>query len=357
MLEQMVIDGGFLLRNMIQKDPQLIVAWLSSAFGYILDWIYNFVNMFSSTGANTLGFAIIIMTIVSRVIMLPLNIKSHKSMAAMQKLQPEMEKIKAKYGDSKDPEIQRKMSMEINGLYSKHKANPIAGCLPIFIQFPIFMALYYIMNQPYHFISKLGDNYRGIADHLIIEGTNNVDGYMNIMKVLVEPKAPKGMEINMMIQGDVVKAIGKFTPGDWEQLLANISSSTAMAIEPLLKGAQAVENFFGIITTENTSWAWPSILIPVLCVIFTFLTSYLSNKQSQSTDPNVKMQQNMMMFGMPIMMGFITMGMPAGVGIYWVTSNATQIVQQLAFTKIFNKDKPESNEIVDPKQTKNNKKK
>ena len=352
----MLLDGNVLLRNMIQKDPTFIVAWLSSAFGYLLNIIYNFVDMFSSTGANTLGFAIILMTIVSKVIMLPLNIKSHRSMAAMQRLQPEMEKIKAKYGDSKDPETQRKMSMEVNQLYAKNKANPITGCLPVFIQFPIFMALYYIMNQPYRFIDKLGQIYSNIADHLIVECVNNKDVYMEVMNVLVNPKRPADMHLDMMVQEHVVRSIGKFTPSEWEYLLTNLSSTAASAVEPLLKGAQAIENFFGIIATENTGWTWPAILIPLLCVVFTFLTSYLTNKQSKSTDPNVKMQQNMMMYFMPIMMGFITFGMPAGVGLYWVTSNATQIIQQLAFNKIFAKDKLVTAEIVDPKPAKNNKK-
>ena len=357
MLEQMFESGNILLRNiMIQKDPVFIVGWLSTAFGYLLNIIYNFVDMFSSTGANTLGFAIILMTIASKIIMLPLNIKSHKSMAAMQRLQPEMEKIKAKYGDSKDPETQRKMSMEVNQLYAENKANPITGCLPIFIQFPIFMALYYIMNQSYRFIDKLGQIYANIASHLIAEGTANVGGYMEIMSRLAGPKIPAKMELDMMVSQDIVAVIGKFTPAEWTDLLANVSSGTASAIEPLLKGAQAVENFFGIITTDNTGWSWPSILIPILCVLFTFLTSYLTNKQSTSTDPNVKMQQNMMMYGMPIMMGFITFGMPAGVGLYWVTSNATQIIQQIAFNKIFAKDKSVTGEIVDPKPAKNSKK-
>jgi len=350
----MLLNGSVLLKNIIQKDPTFLVAWLSSIFGYILNAIYNFISMFSSTGANTLGLAIIIMTIVSKVIMLPLNVKSHKSMAAMQKLQPEMEKIKAKYGDSKDPEVQKKMNMEISQLYSKNKANPLTGCLPMFIQFPIFMALYYIMNQPYYFIKNLGQLYSNIAEQLVAEGVINVAGYMDVMNVLVGPKVPAKMDLDMMVPEHVVKAIGKFTPDEWGYLLENISSGTAAAIRPLLESAQSVQNFFGVMTTENTGFSWPSILIPILCVVFTFLSSYLTNKQSKSTDPNVKMQQNMMMFGMPIMMGFITFGMPAGVGIYWVTSNATQIIQQIAFTKIFSKEKPE--EIVDPKPVKKNKK-
>jgi len=83
----------------------------------------------------------------------------------------------------------------------------------------------------------------------------------------------------------------------------------------------------------------------------------MSNKQSKSKDPSVKMQQNMMMFVMPIMMGFITFGMPAGVGLYWATSNAIQIVQQYSLTKYFDRHKDGGDEIIDPKPAKAKKEK
>ncbi|MDL2248436.1 YidC/Oxa1 family membrane protein insertase [Tyzzerella sp. OttesenSCG-928-J15] len=333
---------------MIQKDPGVIVGPLSSFFGFILNVIYDCIYALSSSEKHTLGFAIIIMTIVAKLIMLPLNIKSQKSMQAMQKLQPEMEKIKAKYGDNPTNEQQQKMSMEVSQLYSKHKANPLTGCLPMFIQFPIFMALYYIMNQSHNFIAKLNEVYTSIAS--LIMGSE----YFEVLKTLALPKLPNGLSIDLAVEADVVKVLGKFTQVDWDYLLSQVTTDTAASIETLLLRKQDIEHFFGIILTENTGFSWPSILIPIACVVFTFITSYMSNKQSKSTDPSVKMQQNIMLFGMPIMMGFITFGMPAGVGLYWATSNAIQIIQQYALTKYFSRDK-NNDEIVDPKPAKKKK--
>jgi YidC/Oxa1 family membrane protein insertase len=138
-------------------------------------------------------------------------------------------------------------------------------------------------------------------------------------------------------------------------LLAQFPADAVAGIQNVLDKKSAIENFFGIVLTENTGLVWPSIIIPVICVAATFLSSYLSTKQTKSTDPNMKMQQNMMMVVMPVMIGFMTIGMPAGVGLYWAASNITQIIQQVSLNKIFNKPDIKNNdngEIVDPKPAK-----
>ena len=83
------------------------------------------------------GVAIIIMTILLRLLMWPLTRKSYTSMAAMQKMQPEMQRIQKLYGNDK-----MRMQMEMMKLYQEHKTSPMSGCLPMLIQIPIFFALY-----------------------------------------------------------------------------------------------------------------------------------------------------------------------------------------------------------------------
>jgi YidC/Oxa1 family membrane protein insertase len=83
------------------------------------------------------GLAIIFLTIILRIIMIPLTRKSYKSMAAMQKLQPEMQRIQKLYKDDK-----MRLQQEMMALYSKAKTNPMSGCLPMLLQIPIFFALY-----------------------------------------------------------------------------------------------------------------------------------------------------------------------------------------------------------------------
>lgn len=90
------------------------------------------------------GLSILIVTIVIRFLVLPLNLKQYRSTKAMQKLQPELEKIKKKYKD--DTKKQQEETMK---LFQQHNVNPLAGCFPLLVQMPILFALYYaIIGNP-----------------------------------------------------------------------------------------------------------------------------------------------------------------------------------------------------------------
>ena len=88
------------------------------------------------------GMAIIILTLLIKLILWPLGSKSYKSMAEMKKLQPLMAEIREKYKHDK-----QKMNMEVMGLYKTYKVNPLGGCLPMVVQIPIFFALYRMLYE------------------------------------------------------------------------------------------------------------------------------------------------------------------------------------------------------------------
>ena len=98
----------------------------------VLHWLYGVIG--------NMGWAIIGLTFVIKLILLPLAYKSFVAMAKMKKLQPEMEKIKERVGDDK-----QKLQQEMMALYKREKANPAAGCLPILVQIPIFFAIYKVI--------------------------------------------------------------------------------------------------------------------------------------------------------------------------------------------------------------------
>ena len=91
-------------------------------------------------GFGSYGLAIILLTIIIKVILYPLTVKQLKSMRAMQKIQPELKKLQEKYKDK--PQIMQQKLMQ---LYQKEGVNPMAGCLPLLIQMPILMAMYYTL--------------------------------------------------------------------------------------------------------------------------------------------------------------------------------------------------------------------
>ncbi len=103
-----------------------------------LVWLMNFLYRF----IPNYGVAIIILTILTKILLWPLGSKSYKSMAEMKKIQPLMKEIREKYKNDK-----KKMNEEVMGLYRTYKINPLGGCLPMVVQIPVFFALYRMLYQ------------------------------------------------------------------------------------------------------------------------------------------------------------------------------------------------------------------
>ena len=115
-------------------------SFFTKPISYALNWFYSYVGNF--------GLAIIAFTILMRLLLFPLAQASFKSMAKMKKLQPEMQRLKETY-----PDDRQKMQQELMALYKKEGANPVAGCLPVIVQIPIFFSLYkvlFVTIEMYH---------------------------------------------------------------------------------------------------------------------------------------------------------------------------------------------------------------
>ncbi|WP_425435918.1 membrane protein insertase YidC [Oceanobacillus senegalensis] len=111
----------------------------NTVFVYPLSWvIIKIAEIFN----NSYGLSIIIVTIFLRLIILPLSVKQIKSSKAMQEIQPKLQEIQKKYS-SKDANTQQKLQQETMKLMQEHNVNPLAGCLPIFVQMPILIAMYH----------------------------------------------------------------------------------------------------------------------------------------------------------------------------------------------------------------------
>lgn len=315
---------------MIQKEPGFIVGPITWLLGIIFNTLFGFV--YSITPAQGLGITIILLTIIVRCIMLPLGIKSQKSMQAMQALQPEVEKIRAKYTNKSDREGQNKMNMEIQKLYSDNNVNMLAGCLPILLQMPIFVALNQLMNNTYKYVTIIGDLYEKIGTKIM-----EVPGYVGPFKEVASAVRPKGMELDIAQLSDVVKVVNKMTPEHWESLFAYAPEQQVL-FSSLLEQKAAIETFFSINLTTASGWAFPGILIPIAAALATFLSSYVSMRQQPATNnPQAQANQKVMLYFMPIMIGWMTINFTAGVGLYWVTSSVFQAGQQLILGKRFNR--------------------
>ncbi len=106
--------------------------WITKPIFLTLDFFYKLLGNF--------GLAILLLTVIIKLVFFPLANKSYRAMSKMKKLQPEMQKLREKYGDDKT-----KLNQEMMGLYKRVGANPMAGCLPIVIQIPVFFSLYKVL--------------------------------------------------------------------------------------------------------------------------------------------------------------------------------------------------------------------
>ncbi len=118
-------------------DLTIDYGWL----WWIAKPLFYGLTMFHSLVGNW-GWSIIFLTFVVKLLFFPLSAASYRSMARMRKLQPEMARLKELYGDDR-----QKMSQEMMAFYKKEKVNPMGGCLPMLIQMPVFIALYWVLNE------------------------------------------------------------------------------------------------------------------------------------------------------------------------------------------------------------------
>ncbi len=119
--------------------------WLASIFGYVLNWLYNLVQNY--------GVAIILFSVLLKLIMLPLTYKQQKSMKKSQKVQEEVKNLQFKYKND-----QEKLQKETMELYKREGVSPFSGCLSTILQLFIFIAVFYLVSKPLTFMKKIDQN-------------------------------------------------------------------------------------------------------------------------------------------------------------------------------------------------------
>jgi len=390
---------------MIPDEPGFIVGPISWVLGVILNFVFNVVYFITEN--FSLGITIIVVTIIARLLMLPLSFKQQKSMVIMRKIQPEIKKIQDKYKDDMaDPEVKRKMNAELQKIYSKNNYNPLSGCLPILIQLPIFIALYYIMQNSYAFIDTVNDSYTEISN-VIIQSVNEdkesglellerreeilklkqknegdrsdeekeliakYDGnrfifwfefskneiYEMIPEDMRNPEPDSGdEEFNTLKSEHMIKAFDKFDSSQWKSIKDVFKDGK---IEENLRKKENIEYFgLGINLTEVAGIGFPGVIITLLSGITTFLSSWLMMRKNKNMGGAAASQQKVMMITMPLIMAWITSGLPCGVGLYWITSNVFMIIQQQVLNKYYeNKlmsEEAGANKVIDEVPKKKN---
>ncbi len=337
----------------VMKEPGVIVGPIAWIIGKVINVIFNLVHGIIGD-VNSLGITIIFLTILIRLLMTPIAFKQQKSMIKMQALQPQIKKIQDKYkGSMGDPEIQRKMNMEMQKVYSDNNYNQFSGCLPLLIQLPIFMGLYFVMQNPFKYVDYISQVYNGIADIVL----NAVNGNSTLYDLIVGFARDSGVTAGTEVNTDIFSRIlNVLTP---ENIASIKDALNSREFDELLIQKQNIEYFLGLNLREVVGLSLsPKLIIPILSGGTTYISTRImqSKNTAVNADPMVQQQQKIMNITMPLMMAWITTSLPGGIGVYWITSNICQMVQQLFINNYFKKN-PEHVSVVESKLPKNKDKK
>lgn len=313
------------------RNPGVIVGPIAKVMGIFYNWLFNII--YGATQTNALGITIIFFTLIVKIILTPLIVKQQKSTFAMQRLQPEMNKINKKYENKKDAESQQRMAYEMQKLQKDNNISMFGGCLPLLIQLPILYALFYIFQQAYMYVDVVSQNYDSIANVVLSMPT---DLRMDVFADIASKHISSKMTLDLSVADDIKALIGQITQAEWSTILTN-ASDYASSLQPLLTEKTGIEYFLGISVVENPGLNFPAIIVPIASAASTFLSSkIMMSKNTASMDDNPAMQSmKMMNYIMPIMMGVMAISLPAGLGIYWTVSNIFQTAQTVLINKYF----------------------
>jgi len=332
-MQSFLQQSGIFLNQLILDEPGAIVGPISVVLGAIINFIYNAWSFITPVGA--LGVSIIIMTIIVRMALLPTSFKMVSNSMKMRDMKPEMDKIKEKYGNTKDPELRRKMQAEIQALNSKHGVNMLASCLPMLITWPLFLGLFSVLNQAFLFVGNVGDAYTVLSQALIDLGPDFLRN-SGIAEIAAQ-RTPAGMLVNLDDVSFMNKLIHVLSPADWGVIFAQVPANELANIQNLFNQKESILTFLTLNLVAQAGTAWPGILLPILSAGTMLLSQYLMTKTNPAMDEQSKNMQKVMMFIFPIMFGFFTIQAPAGVGLYWVMLNVVMTVQHYFITKYYTK--------------------
>ena len=302
--------------------------FFANIFGYLLNFIYNFVNNY--------GLAMIIFTLVIKIVMLPLSIKQQRMLKKSNKLQEKMKVLQFKYKNDPD-----KLNREMMNLYKEEKMNPFSGCLSTIIQFILLISIFYMVRCPLTYMKKVD--------------TESINSYVSQMQEDEKSVSAAYPEIDIIREVEYLK---EKNPED--------SNIDKLSINMEFLGLDLSK-----IPQQNLT-DWTVYIIPVLYIISSFVSIKLNNsmqkKASKTNDSEsviditedskkkedkknqlIKVEEEgpaeeefdamaqtnkMMSWMIPIMSVSISIVAPLGLALYWLVNNITMIVERLVLNKI-----------------------
>ena len=270
-----------------------------------MSWVIRFCNDLVN---NNYMFTLLIFALIVEILLLPFGIKQQKNSNKQAKLRPKEMAIRKKYAGRDDNVTKQKMQQEIQELYQKEGFNPMGGCLPTLIQFPIIIALYNIVMHPLKYITQLSDS--------------AIDQLARLASGVTGETYQASQSIRFLSQ---IKSMGY-------ESVRNVEGMT----EEVFNNLPNLEIFGGAIDLgafpRLTEFNW-LLLVPVLTFLSYFFSMKMTRRmtyQPEAVDKATGCSNQMMDWMMPLFSVFIAFNVPAAIGVYWIFKSLLGVVKQVS---------------------------
>lgn len=281
-----------------------IFNFFGSIFGYLLWAAYYLVNNF--------GIAIIIFTLVFKIVLFPSSVKQQKSMAANAKLQAKQKALQEKYSNDK-----QKYNEELQKLYERENISPMSGCLTSLLPMVVMLGIYYAVVRPLTNVL-----------HISKDAVAALSDYVNTLP---------GISINtsgsIYYQIDLLRIFNSIS--DHSAVKDILTGDEIEKIQSLTGGFNVLG--FDLLGTPKVVGGW-LLLIPILCLVTSVGTQIITMTMKGNPMANQQGCMKYMFIALPMFTAWIAYTVPAAVGFYWIWSTLFGFAQTLVMNKFYSPD-------------------
>lgn len=286
---------------------------MSEIIGYPLGWVMWLMYQITENYA----WSIVIFTLIIKIILFPLSVKQQKSSAAMAAFQPKLEKLKKQYANN-----QQKLQEEQMKLYSEEGINPMASCLPLFIQLPILYGVFDVVYRPITHIIRASEGFiesaKTIAKGLMeAAGVTDFANFNQRPEIYIVKEIQKNPEAFSSLDAEFVNAVSNFN----NKLFGIVDLGDIPTLKPEVWNAAAII----------------LILIPVMSGVFQLIMTVYSQMRNKKLNPDAPNMagMNIMFYVMPVFSVWLAFSFPAGIGFYWTMSSLFSFIQSIILYSVY----------------------
>lgn len=330
-----------------------MISFFANLFGYVLNFLYEFVGNY--------GLAIILFSVLIKIIMLPISINQQKTMKKSQKINDEMKQIQFKYKN--DPE---KLNQEVMALYKREKLSPFSGCFSAIIQIILLFSVFYLVRSPLTYMKKVDGN---VIEKLesVVQEQGNTSNYKEIAVINYMNKLESESQVSVSEEDPNQENQNNENTENQEQTSNEENTQTeekdTFNINDYKDKAYINMEFLGLdlskVPTEDLG-DLKVLIIPMLYVISSFVSIKLSTnstgkkkkdekligdgKETRIEEEYDAMEQanKSMSWFMPLMSISIACIAPLGLALYWLINNILMIFERLFLNKFLKDEKEEA---------------